>query len=184
MSDTSHYIAPPSDSEIPPDVLHLLNKYPRINIYTTLARSPEICTSWIGMINGVYASGLDPRLREIALVRIGVVTDSKYELHQHRLIALKNGVTEEEIEHIINQYTVTSLDADGNLICRAIDELRASFTLSDETFAGLSALLDTKDLVSLGATIAIYFAVALLANFCGLQIEESNPLKEFAGFEK
>ncbi|RUR04770.1 carboxymuconolactone decarboxylase family protein [Legionella sp. km772] len=136
------------------------------------------------MINGIYASGFSPRLREIALVRIGAVTKAEYELHQHHFIALKNGVTEEEIQAIIHEKSVNSLEKEANLICRAVDELQRGFAISDETFDELAQHFNTKDIVSLGVAVAMYFAVAILANFCRLEIESSNPLKEFKGFKE
>lgn len=172
-----------SDDQIPSDTLALLKQYPRINVYTVLAHSPAVCKPWIEMINGIYASGLSARIREIALVRIGAVTHAEYELHQHHFIALKNGVSEEEIQSIIHDTTVTSLDVEGNLICRAVDELHQKFAISDKTFEELNEYFSTKDVVSLGVAIAMYFAVAMLANFCRLEIESSNPLKEFKGFK-
>lgn len=172
------------DDQIPSDVLSLLKQYPRINVYTVLAHSPSVCKPWIEMINGIYASGFSARLREVALVRIGAVTKAEYELHQHHFIALKNGVTEEEVQAIIHEASVTSLDEEGNLICRAVDELHKRFSLSDETFDELTNHFSTKDIVSLGVAVAMYFAVAILANFCRLEIEPSNPLKDFQGFKE
>ena len=125
------------DEKINPDVLALLKQYPRINVYTVLAHSPAVCKPWIDMINGIYSSGLPARIREIALVRIGAKTHAEYELHQYHFIALKNGVTEEEIQAIIHETTVTSLDEEGNLICRTVDELQKKFSLSDEVFEEL-----------------------------------------------
>ena len=173
-----------SDEQIPAEVLSVLKQYPRINVYTVLAHSPSVCKPWIEMINGIYASGFSPRLREVALVRIGAVTKAEYELHQHHFIALKNGVSEEEIQMIIHEASVTNLDEESNLICRAVDELHQRFSLSDETFDELSKHFSTKDIVSLGVAVAMYFAVAILANFCRLEIEPSNPLKGFQGFKE
>ena len=172
------------DEQIPLDILALLKNYPRINIYTLLAHSPTVCKPWIDLINGIYNSGFSARLREIALVRIGAVTHAKYELHQHHFIALKNGVTEEEVQSIIHETPVTSLDEEGNLICQTIDELQKKFSLSDETFEELNKRFTTKDIVSLAVTVAMYFAVAILTNFCRLEIESTNPLKDFKGFKE
>jgi len=173
-----------ADQQISPDILTLLKKYPRINIYTLLAHSPTTCKPWIDLINGIYSSGFSPRLREVALVRIGIVTHADYELHQHHFIALKNGVTEQEIQAISNEFPVTSLDEQGNLMCRAVDEIHKIFSITDDTFQQLNKMFATHDIVSLGVTIAIYFAVAILANFSRLEIESSNPLKDFHGFKE
>jgi hypothetical protein len=179
-----HSIPLLADKDIPPDLLNLLNQYPRINIYTLLAHSPTVCKPWIDLINGIYNSGFSPRLREIALVRIGTVMPSHYELHQHQFIALKNGVTEDEIKIITCSQQVTSLDEQANLICRVVDELHQKSNISDATFKLLTNHFSTNEMVSLGVIIAMYFAVGMFVNFTRTEIESSNPLQDFKGFKE
>lgn len=173
-----------ADKDISPELMNLLSQYPRINIYTLLAYSPTVCKPWIDLINGIYSSGFSPRLREIALVRIGTVMPSQYELHQHRFIALKNGVTEHEIEVITNKQEVTSLDETANLICRVVDELHQTSHVSNQTFTLLTDRFTYQEIVSLAVLVSMYFAVGYFVNFTRTQIEPNDPLKNFKGFKE
>jgi alkylhydroperoxidase family enzyme len=149
-----------------------------------LARVPGCCGPWTELIKGIYATDIDVRLREIAICRIGHLTGSDYESHQHHFIALKNGVSEAEIQAIIRENPVTSLDKDGNFICQVVDELEKNAKITDATFLKLREMFSVNDMVAFGVMLATYCAVGRLANFCRLEIEASNPLQGFAGFAK
>jgi alkylhydroperoxidase/carboxymuconolactone decarboxylase family protein YurZ len=172
----------PEQSEISEEIKTILEKYPPINVYAILAHAPSCCGPWIDLIKGIYATGIDVRLREIAICRIGYLTGSDYELHQHHFIALKNGVTEEEIQIITSEGPVSSLDIDGNFICQVVDELEKTAKITDETFLRLREMFSVSDMVAFGVMLATYCAVGRLANFCRLEIEPSNPLQGFVGF--
>lgn len=173
-----------SRNEIPPEVLNELDKYPPIHIYTALAYVPSCCKPWLDLIKGIYESGLDVRIREIAVCRIGYLTKSAYELHQHHFIALKNGVTEEEFKTITTENPVYSLDEAGNFICKVIDELEKMATLSDETLVELKRHYSIKEIVAMSIAFSTYCAVGRITNMLRLEIEESNPLQGYKGFAK
>lgn len=55
-----------------------------INVYKALLHSPPLAESWFNHINTVrWGTGLDGRLREILIIRIGHLTGSAYILRQH-----------------------------------------------------------------------------------------------------
>ncbi len=55
-----------------------------INVYKALLHSPPLAESWFKHINTVrWGTGLDGRLREILIIRIGHLTGSAYILRQH-----------------------------------------------------------------------------------------------------
>jgi hypothetical protein len=184
MSNSIARIPLPKQSEIPEEIKNILAKYPPINIYAMLAHLPSCCGPWTDLIKGIYATGIDVRLREIAICRIGYLTGSDYEFHQHHFIALKNGITEKQIQIIINENPVTSLDKEGNFICQVVDELEKNAKITDATFLKLREMFSVSDMVAFGVMLATYCAVGRLANFCRLEIETSNPLQGFSGFAK
>ncbi len=55
-----------------------------INVYKVLLHSPPLAESWFKHINTVrWGTGLDGRLREIVIIRVGHLTASAYILRQH-----------------------------------------------------------------------------------------------------
>ena len=124
----------PEDAEIPEAALQRLRALPPINIYRLLGIVAQAVVPWSDLTRAVYECDLDPRLREIGICRQAHAANADYELHQHRFIARNNGVAEAELEAVLSESTVRSLDPPANLVCRVADELEGSATLSDETF--------------------------------------------------
>src|SRR5437764_7467490 len=124
----------PEDSEIPEPALQRLRSVPPINIYRLLGIVPQAVVPWTDLTQAVYECTLEPRLREIAICRQAHAANAAYELHQHSFLARNNGVSGAELEAVLHEPAVGSLDPAANLVCRAADELEARAALSDDTF--------------------------------------------------
>ena len=166
----------PDDAELPADVVARLGTLPPINIYRMLANVPQSLIPWSDLVGAVYQCELDGRLREIAICRQARTARASYELHQHRLIARNNGVSDDELESVFRDPVVTSLDDDANLVCRVADELEGSATLSDETQAALYTSLGDRRATELILTLSFYCAVARFTNATRTPIEQDDPL--------
>jgi alkylhydroperoxidase family enzyme len=169
-------ITPADDRELPVDVLERLKSLPPINIYRLLAIVPRALIPWTDLVGAIYDCELDPRLREIAICRQGRTARAAYELHQHRVIARNNGVSESELDAVFREPVVNSLDHAANLVCRAADELEGSATLSDETQQDLVSAFGRRQATELILTLSVYCAVARFTNATRAAIEADNPL--------
>jgi alkylhydroperoxidase family enzyme len=167
----------PEDSEIPEPALQRLRSVPPINIYRLLGIVPQAVVPWTDLVQAVYECELDPRLREIAICRQAWAAHAAYELHQHRFIARNNGVSEPELEAVLHESTVDSLDSQANLVCKVADELEARAALSDETFGESYATFGRRGATELLFILSFYSAVARLSNSTRIPIEEENPLQ-------
>jgi alkylhydroperoxidase family enzyme len=167
----------PVDEEIPEPALTRLRSVPPINIYRLLGIVPQSVIPWTDMTKAVYECELDARLREIAICRQAHTASAAYELHQHRFIARNNGVSEVELEALLTESVVESLDPQGNLVCKAADEMETRATLSDETFDALYDTLGRRDATELIFILSFYCAVARLSNATRITVEPQNPLQ-------
>ncbi len=116
------------------------------------------------------------RLREIAILRQASKAKSEYELHQHRFIAMNNGITEAEIEIICNEAKVHQLNEKECLICQMADEIEITATLTNETREALINEFGEKQFSELVIVTSFYSCVARVLNATRLQIEQENPL--------
>ena len=108
-------IALPDDQELPKETAALLKQLPPANIFRMLANAPSSLPGFIQLATSILmGSQFDARKREIAILRIGKVTNSSYEWEQHVLIAQRVGVTAEEIAQIGVDGPVTGLDEEGH----------------------------------------------------------------------
>jgi alkylhydroperoxidase family enzyme len=167
----------PEDAEIPGASLERLRALPPINIYRLLGIVPQSVIPWTDLTQAVYECDLDPRLREIGICRQAHAANADYELHQHRFIARNNGVSEAELEAVLSESTVRSLDAPANLVCKVADELEGRATLSDGTFDELHGAFGRCGATELLFILSFYSAVARLTNATRIPIEPDDPLQ-------
>jgi alkylhydroperoxidase family enzyme len=83
----------------------------------------------------LFYSSFDPRKREIAVLRVAHVTNANYEWTHHVTLAKHFNLSDKEIEIIRTEESVTSLDEEGNLLCRVADEISRDVRLSDDALA-------------------------------------------------
>jgi alkylhydroperoxidase family enzyme len=169
-------IEPADEGVLSADDRERLNALPPLNIYRLLAIVPRALVPWTDLVAAVYGARLEPRLREIAICRQARTARAEYELHQHRLIARNNGVTDSELEAIMGEPVVQSLDEHANLVCRAADEMETTATLSDETLGSLVTWLGEAPTTDLILALSVYCAVARFTNATRASIEVGDPL--------
>ena len=173
-------VAMPNDSELPPEVVASLQALPPIHNYRLLAIVPGALDPWVQLVSAIYDFELPDRLREIGICRQARTARAGYELFQHRQIARNNGVTQAEIDAILQEPVVVSLDRDANLVCLVADEIETTATLSDATQETLYATLGRQQATELILTLSVYGAVARFTNATRAQIEADNPLAHAA----
>src|SRR5512138_1059106 len=87
-------------AETDKEKLALLGNDPQLNIFKIVTHAPtEIARQFISLPAAVLLCGkLDPIVREMAIIRAGILCNSEYEVYQHRIIAKRVGMPEEKIE--------------------------------------------------------------------------------------
>jgi alkylhydroperoxidase family enzyme len=173
-------ITPANASNLPPEERERLTSLPPINIYGLLANVSGALIPWTDLVGAVYAAQLDARLREIAICRQARTARAGYELHQHRLIAQNNGVSDSELDAIVREPVVQSLDETANLVCRAADEIETTATVSDETLQALLGALGERQTTELFLALSVYAAVARFTNATRARIETDDPLSKLS----
>tara|TARA_Y100000588_G_scaffold288835_1_gene307327 strand:+ start:177 stop:740 length:564 start_codon:yes stop_codon:yes gene_type:complete len=110
---------------------------------------------------------LDPRLRELAILAMGVLAQNPYEYSHHVKIALESGVSETDIEQLgaaINDGAHGFSVAD-TLVFTAAREVYDGPGISAATFERLGEHFDSEQLIELCVTLVFYLgAVRLLAS--------------------
>jgi 4-carboxymuconolactone decarboxylase len=130
----------PADRELTAQTADILAHYPPINVLRMFGLTEDMLPAVLAMVSAVFkAEGIDPRLREIMVLRCAHLLNVPYERQANLVMARNVGLTAEEIAAIEKDGPVRGLDPEGTLVCRATDELTEFATLTDET---LQALLD------------------------------------------
>jgi alkylhydroperoxidase family enzyme len=127
-------------------------------------------------------SVLAPRIRETTILRVAFLSESTYELHHHRPLALAAGLTEAELE-AIGTTRYAALDPVLAAVCRFTDEVVSLLTPSDATLAALRAQVSDQTLVNLVLTIGCYMSIARLIAVTGIEPDEAALRHLSSGLE-
>ena len=89
----------PDLQALSPDTRLLLAARPPRNVFRMLAHAPSTLAGVLELTRGIlYDSRLAPTLRELAILRVGHLCGSSYEVHQHRKIAAAVGLDPARID--------------------------------------------------------------------------------------
>lgn len=148
-------------------------KLPNLNIFRMLGHSGDMIDGFIKLGNAILIhSELDPVLREIAIVRTGVLRGSSYEVYQHEAISRKLGMSEELIKAIHEGPDARVFDETQRQVMRFTDDVVKNTRASDATFNPLVEKLGYKRLQELVITIGFYTLVSNFLETFDVDIEE------------
>lgn len=142
------------------------------NVYSTMANHPELARDWLVFASHVLRrSTLPERDREILILRIGWLCKSEYEWAQHVRIGKTVGLTDEDIQHIMDGPGAKGASDHDRLLLQATDELHKDAFVSDATWAALSKTYDTKQMMDLVFAVGEYNLVSMALNSFGVQLD-------------
>jgi len=147
----------------------------KLNIVKTIAHHPDMAIPYFNF--GRYVlnrSTLSPRQREMVTLRTAWLYDSEYEWLQHAAGAKRIGMTADEIEAIKTGADAPSWPKEEQYLLRAVDQLRNTTTIDDETWTGLSAFLDRRQLLDLLFIVGSYVMLAMALNALRVQLDEND----------
>jgi 4-carboxymuconolactone decarboxylase len=150
------------------------------NAITTFMHHPALTGPWLSYnAQLLQRPALEPRHRELVVLRVAWRAKAEYEWVQHIRLATRYGITAEEIEAI----TRYESSADGaewsaleSALLTATDELLDAFRIGDETWKRLAEHLEVKQLLELLFVVGTYTTLAMAFNSLGVQLDpELDP---------
>jgi alkylhydroperoxidase family enzyme len=143
-----------------------------LNIFTTLARHPELFQTWLPFGGYLLLSGsLSLRDRELAILRTAYNCRSPYEWGQHVRISLDAGIDRDTIDRVVRGPEADGWDEREVALLTAADELHTEAAISDSTWAALARHYDERQLIELPVLVGQYHLVAFALNSLGVQPE-------------
>jgi 4-carboxymuconolactone decarboxylase len=142
------------------------------NVLSTLLHHPALAGPFL-VYNRVLLETptLEPRQRELMVLRVAWRTRSTYEWVQHARMAVSLGITPEEIDALtrgIDAAAWAPLEAD---LLAATDQLIDGHRIEDDTWARLKEQLDERQLVEVVFVVGTYSCLAMAFNSFGLELD-------------
>jgi AhpD family alkylhydroperoxidase len=145
---------------------------PTPNALATLMHHPALAGPFLTYNNVLLQTpAIDPRLRELMILRVAVRTRAPYEWAQHVRLAGRAGITADEIAAVARRSDTTAwtpLEAD---LLAATDQLIDRYRIDGDTWGRLAEQLDERQLVELVFVVGTYTALAMAFNTFGLQLD-------------
>jgi len=141
-----------------------------LNLFKAVGNSPRVGRNFVRLGNAVLRPEIvDPKLRELAILRVGNLLQSEYEFTKHVVVGKATGVTQDQIDELSKWQSSKKFTEIERAVLQYTDEVTLNVKVSDGTFADLKRFFDDPAIVKLTATIGYYGMVCRI--LVALQIE-------------
>lgn len=143
-----------------------------LNINKMMAHAEHSVRHFMRMGNSLLTQAkLDARLRELAILRIAFLCDSRYEWYQHEILAKQIGVSELQISAVREDEGSLVFNDQERAVLKYTEEITVNVKSSEESFSELAQFLSNQEIVELTLTIGFYNMVARFLENTGVEIE-------------
>jgi alkylhydroperoxidase family enzyme len=147
--------------------------------WTTFALVPDLLFQARNSLMALMGPGrvLKPKLRELAILRTGIVGDSRFEYSQHLKVARMVGVPEEKLQAIKGWATSDKFSAEERAVMAATDELVGRNLVEDETFAELKKHLKDEAIMELFYVIGLWRMHGMIVRALHLEYDKDTTAR-------
>ncbi|NHC60925.1 carboxymuconolactone decarboxylase family protein [Paenalcaligenes suwonensis] len=132
-----------------------------LHLYQMLLNSPPIAKGWLNHLTGIRLnSSLPGDLRELIIMRVAVLNKAPYEADQHAPIALKEGVSQAQLDELHTWKSSTLFDDRTRAVLAYTDAMTRDIQVDDAVFEAIRSHFSKREVVELTATIATYNMVS------------------------
>lgn len=129
-------------------------------LYRALLDSPPVADGWERLLTAIRRQTLlEPRLRELIILRIAILNRADYEFQAHVPHARDAGLTDDEIAAVRAAETAAFTGLD-RLVLDYADAMTRDIRVPDQVAEAIKAQFDARARVELTATIAAYNMVS------------------------
>ena len=144
-----------------------------LNIFRAMSHSPEAMLRFMRLGSYLLEDGkVDPKLRELAILRTGWLTKSPYEFSQHIAFGRRVGLSDAEIRGAADPAS-HPFDEQQRAVITFAGELTTNAAVSDDAYKAVASFLSEEQVVELTMVVGFYNLVARVLNT--LQVDIDAP---------
>ena len=155
-------------AQAPEDYRKLLGDGPPLNLYRMLPHAGPAAVGFLQLGGALLRRNeLDARLREIAILRVGMLSGAGYEVHQHKRVASRAGLADDKIAALVARGgDPAAFDEQERFVIAFTDQLVHHVKAPDAMFEEARRRFGPRQLSELVLTIGYYMMVSrFLENF-------------------
>jgi alkylhydroperoxidase family enzyme len=174
-------IPPVTLADADPDTRKLLERLSQLrgddaavlNVFGTIAHHPTLMREWLKFAtHALTKSTLDPRTRELAVLRVGWRCHAPYEWGQHVVVGRAAGLADDDIRRVAEGPDAGGWTPAEVAVLRATDELHDRSTITDATWATLAEHFGTQQVLDLVFLVGNYHLVSFALNACRVERDD------------
>lgn len=132
-----------------------------LHLYQMLMHSPPLAEGWLDYLTAVrQRCSLPGALRELVIMRVAVLNRAPYEADQHAPIALKEGVTQRQLDALADWAASEAFDPLQRAVLQLTDTMTREVQVPPAQLEVVRALLGERQTVELVGTVAAYNMVS------------------------
>ena len=148
-------------------------KYLTQPIWGMLLARPKLAKLIYDLLTDLLFRGrLDPRLRELVIMRVAWATDAEFEWAQHWQIARNAGVDTDDILGVRDWGASERYNPADRAALAAVDDVVATGTITDGTWSDLARQFAEPELLELTAAIATWHFISVLARSLAVPLDD------------
>jgi AhpD family alkylhydroperoxidase len=132
-----------------------------LHLYQMLLHSPPVAQGWLAYLTAIrQQSSLSPALRELVIMRVAILNRAPYEADQHAPIALKEGVTQAQLDELAQWESSQRFTPEQRAVLELTDGMTRNVQVPAAAVAGVRKFLADREVVELVATVGAYNMVS------------------------
>lgn len=154
-----------------------------INVMRMLSNASEPVFNGFGQFSGAFYQPLDlpPILREVAILRVGYLSKSAYEVFHHEAMGREAGLTAAQIDAIRAGKPNPVLNEAQQAVMEFADDIILNVRAGDATLAAVRKHLSDRSLVDLIMVIGLYMTISRLLETAGVEFDQAPINTELTG---
>ena len=132
-----------------------------IHLYQMLLQSPAVAQGWLNYLTAIrQKTSISGALRELIIMRIAILNRAPYEADQHAPIALKEGITQAQLDALDDWQESDLFNEQEQAILAYTDAMTILIQVPDPVFDQLQKHFNQQEIVEITATIGAYNMVS------------------------
>jgi alkylhydroperoxidase family enzyme len=170
------------DEQVRPDLAELVGRIRGergdrlINLYKLLLHSPPVAEGWLAMGGALrHGTEIDGVVRELAIVRVAILTASDYEYRAHVRHALNEGATDAQLSALEQWSECDLFDDRQRAALRVADAMTTQIEVEPADYADLAQHFTPREQLELVVNIAFYNMVSRVLAAVDIDPETELP---------
>lgn len=143
------------------------------DIHRVLMNAPNLFKPHIDLAMELrHGTRLDPKLRELAILSVAMATDAKYELDHHWVLAIRAGVSQQQLDTLQDYAASSAFDERERAVMRFAEVSTRDIRIPDSVFEDAKRHLDDRQITELLFQIGFYNMIARFEGAADLRTED------------